>query len=77
METVKLLQERLKGHVTELAGAMEKDVARFNDMLRRQSAGQVVTKVPATGADRLQLPVTSCQFKEPSVPLFRQPAPLN
>ena len=46
METVKLLQERLKGHVTELAGAMEKDVARFNDMLRRQSAGQVVTKVP-------------------------------
>ncbi len=46
LETGKLLQERLKGHVTALGTLMEGDVARFNDMLRRQSSGQVTTKVP-------------------------------
>jgi photosystem II stability/assembly factor-like uncharacterized protein len=46
METSKLLQDRLKGHLSEIGAAMEKDVAVFNDMLRRQQAGQVVTKTP-------------------------------
>ena len=46
LETAKLLQDRLKGHIAALGSAIESDVARFNDMLRRQSAGQVVTKVP-------------------------------
>jgi hypothetical protein len=46
LEVAKLLQERLKGHLAELSGLVDKDVAAFNDMLRRQSAGQVVTKLP-------------------------------
>jgi photosystem II stability/assembly factor-like uncharacterized protein len=46
METSKLLQDRLKGHLSDIGAAMEKDVAVFNDMLRRQQAGQVVTKTP-------------------------------
>ena len=46
LETAKLLQERLKGHASTLGTLIEKDVATFNDMLRRQNAGQVTTKVP-------------------------------
>ncbi len=46
LEIAKLLQERLKGHVAALGTLIQGDVARFNDMLRRQSAGQVVTRVP-------------------------------
>ena len=46
LEIAKVLQERLKGHVAALGTLMQGDVARFNDMLRRQSAGQVVTRVP-------------------------------
>jgi len=36
----------LKGHITALTTIVDGDIARFNDMLRRQSAGQVVTRVP-------------------------------
>ena len=46
LETAKLLQERLKGHASTLGMLIEKDVSTFNDMLRRQNAGQVTTKVP-------------------------------
>jgi photosystem II stability/assembly factor-like uncharacterized protein len=46
LETAKLLQERLKGHVGAVGGLLEKDVASFNDMLRRGNAGQVMTKIP-------------------------------
>ena len=46
LETAKLLQERLKGHASTLGILIEKDVSTFNDMLRRQNAGQVTTKVP-------------------------------
>ena len=46
LEIAKVLQERLKGHVAALGTLIQGDVARFNDMLRRQSAGQVVTRVP-------------------------------
>ncbi|PHY11973.1 MAG: sialidase [Acidobacterium sp.] len=46
LETAQLLQERLKGHASTLVTLIEKDVATFNDMLRRQNAGQVTTKVP-------------------------------
>jgi hypothetical protein len=46
LETAKLLQERLKGHISALGTAIERDVTTFNDMLRRQSAGQVTTRVP-------------------------------
>jgi photosystem II stability/assembly factor-like uncharacterized protein len=46
IETAKLLQDRLKGELSAIGTAIERDVATFNDMLRRESAGQVVTKVP-------------------------------
>jgi len=46
MEVAKVLQDRLKGELGAIGAAIEKDVATFNDMLRRQSAGQIVTKAP-------------------------------
>ncbi|MSO83833.1 MAG: sialidase [Acidobacteria bacterium] len=46
LETAKLLQDRLQGHASTLGTLIEKDVATFNDMLRRQNAGQITTKVP-------------------------------
>lgn len=46
MEVAKVLQDRLKGELGSIGAAVEKDVAAFNDMLRRQSAGQIVTKTP-------------------------------
>jgi len=46
MEVAKVLQDRLKGELGAIGAAVEKDVATFNDMLRRQSAGQIVTKAP-------------------------------
>jgi hypothetical protein len=46
LETAKLLQERLKGHLAHINGLLEKDVATFNDMLRRGSAGLITTKTP-------------------------------
>jgi hypothetical protein len=46
VEIAKQLQERLKTHLSEQAAAIDKDVARFNEMLRRASAGQVITKAP-------------------------------
>jgi hypothetical protein len=45
-ETVKVLQERLKGHMSQIATLLDKDVATFNDMLRRGNAGLITTKAP-------------------------------
>jgi photosystem II stability/assembly factor-like uncharacterized protein len=45
-ETAKLLQERLKGHMSQIGALVDKDVAAFNDMLRRGNAGLITTKVP-------------------------------
>jgi hypothetical protein len=46
METSKLLQERLKGHLSQIGALLDKDVASFNDMLRRGNAGQITTRSP-------------------------------
>ena len=46
MEVAKSLQDRLKNELSAIGTAMERDVATFNDMLRRGSAGQIVTKIP-------------------------------
>jgi hypothetical protein len=46
MEVAKILQDRLKNELTAIGAAMDRDVAAFNDMLRRGSAGQIVTKTP-------------------------------
>ena len=46
MEVAKSLQDRLKTELGAIGTAMERDVATFNDMLRRGAAGQIVTKVP-------------------------------
>ena len=46
MEVSKVLQDRLKNELTAIGAAMDRDVTAFNDMLRRGSAGQIVTKVP-------------------------------
>jgi hypothetical protein len=46
LEVAGLLQERLKGHVATLGTLVERDVATLNLMLQRQSAGQVVTRLP-------------------------------
>lgn len=46
IETAKLLQERLKGTLSQIGGMVDKDLAAFNDMLRRGNAGLVTTKVP-------------------------------
>jgi photosystem II stability/assembly factor-like uncharacterized protein len=46
MEVAKALQDRLKNELTAIGTAMDRDVSTFNDMLRRGSAGQIVTKVP-------------------------------
>ena len=45
-ETTKLLQERLKGHMAQIGALLDKDVATFNDMLRRGNAGLITTKAP-------------------------------
>jgi hypothetical protein len=41
-----VLEGRLKESLTEIGALVDKDVASFNDMLRRASAGQVVTRTP-------------------------------
>ena len=46
METSKLLQERLKGHLGQIGALLDKDVSSFNDMLKRGNAGQITTKAP-------------------------------
>ncbi len=46
MEVAKVLQDRLKNELSAIGTAMDRDVAAFNDMLRRGSAGQIVTKTP-------------------------------
>jgi hypothetical protein len=46
VEIAKQLQEQLKTHLSQQATMIDRDVARLNDMLRRASAGQVVTKAP-------------------------------
>jgi hypothetical protein len=46
METVKLLQERLRTQLAQLKAVIDKDVATFNLVLVRHSAGHVVTRLP-------------------------------
>jgi hypothetical protein len=46
LETSKLLHERLKGNLSQIGALIDKDVATFNEMLRRGSAGQIITKAP-------------------------------
>jgi hypothetical protein len=46
VEAAKLLQERLKTDLARITGLIDKDIATFNDMARRGSAGQITTKTP-------------------------------
>jgi hypothetical protein len=46
LEAAGVLEGRLKESLTEIGALVDKDVASFNDMLRRASAGQVVTRTP-------------------------------
>ncbi len=46
LEVAKLLGERLQTQLGQLKSTVEKDVSAFNELLRRHSAGQVVTRVP-------------------------------
>jgi hypothetical protein len=46
LETSKLLQERLKGHLGQIGALIDKDVSSFNEMLRRGNAGLISTKAP-------------------------------
>jgi hypothetical protein len=46
LEAAGLLQGRLKESLSEIGALVEKDVSTFNDMLRRASAGQVLTRTP-------------------------------
>lgn len=46
MEVATLLGERLQVELTRVRSTVDKDVAAFNEMLRRHSAGQVVTRLP-------------------------------
>jgi photosystem II stability/assembly factor-like uncharacterized protein len=46
METARLLQERLQAQLGQLKALLEKDIATFNLVLDRHSAGRVTTKLP-------------------------------
>ena len=46
LEVAKLLGERLQTQVGQLRGLVDKDVGAFNELLRRHSAGNIVTKAP-------------------------------
>jgi hypothetical protein len=46
METSKLLQDRLKGNLSQIGALIDKDVSSFNDMLRRGNAGLITTRTP-------------------------------
>ena len=46
LEVAKLLAERLQAQLGLLKGLVDKDVGVLNDVLRRHSAGQIVTKAP-------------------------------
>jgi hypothetical protein len=46
LEVAKLLGERLQAQLTQLRSTVDKDVAAFNELLRRHAAGQVVTRLP-------------------------------
>ncbi|MCC7034744.1 MAG: hypothetical protein IT179_18125, partial [Acidobacteria bacterium] len=46
LEAAGVLQGRLEESLSEIGALVDKDVARFNDVLRRASAGQVVTRLP-------------------------------
>ncbi|MGE0360720.1 MAG: WD40/YVTN/BNR-like repeat-containing protein [Vicinamibacterales bacterium] len=45
-EVAKLLGERLQTQLSQLRSTVDKDVAAFNELLRRHNAGQVVTRLP-------------------------------
>ncbi len=46
LEVAKLLGERLQTQIAQLRSTVDKDVAAFNELLRRHNAGQVVTRLP-------------------------------
>ena len=46
LEVAKLLAERLQGQLSQVRGLVDKDVTALNELLRRHSAGHVVTKAP-------------------------------
>jgi hypothetical protein len=46
LEVAKLLGERMQTQLGQLKSTVEKDVAAFNELLRRHAAGQVVTRLP-------------------------------
>jgi hypothetical protein len=46
LEVAKLLNERLQAQLAQLKTLVDKDVALFNELLRRHSAGNIVTKTP-------------------------------
>jgi hypothetical protein len=46
VEASKVLQDQLKGNLTQIGALIDKDVSAFNDMLRRGNAGQITTKTP-------------------------------
>jgi hypothetical protein len=46
LDVAKQLQERLQTQLSQLKAVIEKDVATFNLVLGRHSAGHVVTKLP-------------------------------
>ncbi|MBM3808885.1 MAG: sialidase [Acidimicrobiia bacterium] len=48
MEVSKGLQGQLKTTLSQIGALIDKDVATFNDQLRRGSAGQILTKTPGS-----------------------------
>ena len=48
MDASKLLQGQLKTDLSQIGALIDKDVSSFNDMLRRGSAGQILTKTPGS-----------------------------
>ena len=48
MEASKVLQGQLKTNLSQIAALIDKDVASFNDMLRRGNAGLISTKTPGS-----------------------------
>ncbi len=46
LEVQKLLEDRLRGHLSQLDGVLSKDLGAFNDLLRKRNLGNIIARVP-------------------------------
>jgi photosystem II stability/assembly factor-like uncharacterized protein len=47
VEVQKVLEDRLRGHLSELDNLLSRDVGAFNELLRKRNLGQIIVRLPS------------------------------